>query len=323
MEDQDEDEVCQLEVMSLGTGDKKHKKKRVSLKVFYVNARSINGSRANENKVRYVRQHIEAARPDFVAIVETWLTGSKRDEDILASLGLDGFTLYRKDRVDTTYSGRVRRGGGMILAIKSTIVAELVDGYKDQFIWANFMHTFNCVQCAGANEKSYSMGLLYRRKQPYRSDQTRAEFDEESRQLWDDHVSRFLAPDPSTSGAVLLGDFNFDIKVEIPDLKDLPWGTPRSAASRIFLDQPIYKGFKKVLPSSYERGLFESIEEAGLEQLVEDATHKDGNILDLIFSSPGFVKTIKNGGNIGVNSITQDHCILTFKLFLGYDCDRE
>ena len=119
-----------------------------------------------------------------------------------------------------------------------------------------------------------------------------------------------------------MGDFNFDIRVEIPDINDLPWGATTSTAYMLMMGMPIYQGCRQFLASSYEGGLFESIEKAGLVQQVQDATHTDGGILDLIFSSPGFVKKIKNRGNINVNSAKQDHCILIFKLLLGNDCER-
>ncbi len=299
-----------------------HDKKKVLLNVFYVNARSINNSRANMSKVQYVKRQIGTVKPDIVAIVETWLTPTKTDEEVKSTLGLNGYNLFRRDRTDKNSKGKIRRGGGMILAIRNNIDAYFDDFYKDQFMAVSFKHTFNCSECSGSNEKSFLFGLLYRRKQPYTSGQTRDEFNEDSDTLWSIHVTPFLASVPFKSGTVLVGDFNFDIKVEIPNVDDLPWGVPISSAARIAACMPIYQGFKKFISSSYERGLFENIESSGMDQLVEDATHTDGNILDLIFSTPGFVKDITNRGNISVNSIRQDHCILTFKLLLGYDCDK-
>ena len=97
--------VGQLPVTSTSGEEEKededeHDKKEVLLKVFYVNARSINNSRANMGKVAYVKRHIEDAKPEIVAIVETWLTAGKTDQEIKSSLGLDGYILFRKDRTD-------------------------------------------------------------------------------------------------------------------------------------------------------------------------------------------------------------------------------
>ena len=61
----------------------------------------------------------------------------------------------------------------MIIAIKDrgkSVV--LVDYYKDQFMAVTFTHNFRCAKCSGSNEKTFSLGLLYRKKQPY-SDQTK------------------------------------------------------------------------------------------------------------------------------------------------------
>ena len=241
----------------------------------------------------------------------------------LTSIGLVGYTLFRRDRSDKNSRGETRKGGGMILAIKTSLNATLEIDYKDQFMAVNFTRQFNCSECAGSTQKTYSFGLLYRRKQPYRAGQTRNEFNQESQELWGYHISRFLLTLPLHSGTVFVGDFNFDIWIEQPDNNDLPWNDPGSTAFRTALGVPIYKGFNKLMPSAHEKGLFETIETAGMDQLVEDATHTDGNILDLIFGTPGFVKDIQNRGNISVNSVKQDHCILTFKLYLGDDCDRQ
>ncbi len=292
--------------------DEDRNRKKVYMKVFYVNAQSIKNTRANADKVLWVKRHIGRQRPHIVAVVETWLTSGESDWDVLHSLGLEGYQLFRADRSDRHPDGTIRRGGGMILAFKAGIDARLVHQYRDNFMSVVIQHYFNCSECAGSSSKEYAFGLVYRRPGPYTTGQTRDEFNQMEHDLWQNVLPEIRRRALSTSGAVLVGDFNFSIRVPgHPVWNFLP---PRNQDS----------GTTEEPSSAYERGLLHQIEACGMSQQVNQATHADGNTLDLIFCTPEFVKRIFNAGNINVNPTTtrQDHCMLQFKLFLGYDCDK-
>ncbi|CAG0903252.1 unnamed protein product [Darwinula stevensoni] len=197
--------------------EEEHNKKEVMIKVFYVNARSINP--ANEGKIAYLERHIRHADPHIVAIVETWLTSRISDSDVKSYLGLETYKLFRRDRVDTDPNGKTRRGGGMIIAVKMTslnLSAEFLDSYDDNFLALTLEYTYNCSKCAGKGSEIFSFGLLYRRKSAYKKGQTSQQFRDASNALWE-HVASFGVTVPNFGGSVLVGDFNFKIDVEIPD----------------------------------------------------------------------------------------------------------
>ncbi|CAG0902771.1 unnamed protein product [Darwinula stevensoni] len=194
-----------------------HNKKEVKIKVFYVNARSINP--ANEGKIAYLKRHIRDADPHIIAIVETWLTSRISDSDVKSYLGLETYKLFRRDRVDRDPDGKTRRGGGMIIAVKMTslnLSAEFLDSYDDNFLALTLEYTHNCSKCAGKSSEIFSFGLLYRRKSAYKKGQTDQQFRDASNALRE-HVASFGATVPNLGGVVLVGDFNFKIDVEIPD----------------------------------------------------------------------------------------------------------
>jgi hypothetical protein len=258
--------------------------------------------------------------PDIVAIVETWLTEKVSDEMVKSYLGLSNYKFYRRDRVDTDESGRVRRGGGMIIAVKSGLSSEFLDSYNDNFLAITLTYAFNCPKCCGGSStQQFSFGLVYRRKSPYTKGQTRGEFNEASDSLWK-KVHHFVDDGALFSGSVLVGDFNLKFGFEEPDVSELR----QLKMLRFMAGEPQLKGFKMYLNSAYERELYEPLEKKGFKQKVEDATHTDGNMLDLILSlPPNFVDEVANFGNIAVEADKQDHCILAFTLVLGEDCDKK
>ena len=58
--------------------------------------------------------------PDIIGITESWANSDTAD----AELGLEGYVMFRKDRM-------ARRGGGMLLYIKDTIPAYEVQLWEE------------------------------------------------------------------------------------------------------------------------------------------------------------------------------------------------
>ena len=91
---------------------------------------------------------------------------------------------------------------------------------------------------------------------------------------------------------------------------------------------PLYRGFRQVYRVASQERFRLSLQSRAYRQIVEDATHGSGNILDLIFVRPqNFIKTVNNFGQIPPEADnddirTQDHCGLTFSLHIGEDCRR-
>ena len=71
-----------------------------------LNARSI------INKKNEINIMVDDIKPHLIGITESWANNDIRD----AELGLEGYVMFRKDRIG-------RRGGGVLLYIKETIPA--------------------------------------------------------------------------------------------------------------------------------------------------------------------------------------------------------
>ena len=72
----------------------------------YLNARSI------INKKNELNIMVDEIKPHIIGITESWANNDITD----AELGLEGYVMFRKDRIG-------RRGGGVLLYIKETIPA--------------------------------------------------------------------------------------------------------------------------------------------------------------------------------------------------------
>lgn len=299
-----------------------HKKEKVKLTVFYINARSINPTNTNGNKCKFLKDELNKIKPDVVAIVETWLTNKISVEQVEQSLGLADYVIFRRDRTDQ-FDGQFRKGGGVLIAVKSTsnLLSKETKNYNGEFIALLLTYKFNCEACAGKKSSEFSFGLVYRRTTKFKNEE-KTEFEITSNNLWT-QIYSFCSEDleKPEKTSVLIGDFNFGSVAKARNIVD-----------KNIVNKKIYREFKKHVSKIFEKGLYADKEEinsnilssfgsgSNFVQRVEEPTHVKGGILDLIFSLPeNFVSNIKNCGYIPKK---QDHCILTFDMNIGYDCNN-
>lgn len=142
-------------------------------------------------KFRNIRTKIREINPDIVAIVETWLTAQHSNLAVSNRIGLDGYSIFRRDRQSSDF-GRAyldpnseytnlyaqRKGGGILVAFRAgfdgtfasdaNISFRYMDGEEDYFdSIMNFelRQTIECAGCITANgfEHMYGLSVVYRR----------------------------------------------------------------------------------------------------------------------------------------------------------------
>jgi len=86
------------------------------IKVLYMNGRSIKSVNSRRNKLVLFQNLVESNQPSLVAVTETWLTPSIKDDELLPKR----YLLYRKDRC-TVIPGKI--GGGILLAVNGNILS--------------------------------------------------------------------------------------------------------------------------------------------------------------------------------------------------------
>ncbi|XP_066270906.1 uncharacterized protein [Branchiostoma lanceolatum] len=85
-----------------------------SLRVIYLNARSVKAVNYQRNKLVQLENLIHLNSPDILAITETWLNSDVRDQEVIPS----DFATYRKDRQNTHAN---KTGGGVLLAVRTSV----------------------------------------------------------------------------------------------------------------------------------------------------------------------------------------------------------
>ena len=130
-------------------------------------------------------------------------------------------------------------------------------------------------------------------------------------------------------------DFNFKINCDT-DKKSFynSWIEIPTTLLNLLRNIPVYEGINQEYVIPLQREFNSEMITKGYKQLVQDATHGSGNILDLIFAKPDlFVgPLIKNLGHIPsenrdeeteVKGTNLDHVMLYFNLNIGTDCDKQ
>ena len=109
------------------------------IKCVCLNARSI------INKKDELNIMVDDIKPHIIGITESWAKNDITD----AELGLEGYAMFRKDRMG-------RRGGGVLLYIKDTIPAYAVqlqeEAYCNDAIWYKLV----------AGHTTVTIGVVYR-----------------------------------------------------------------------------------------------------------------------------------------------------------------
>ena len=147
------------------------------LKTLYSNARSI------VNKMAELEILVQDCEPDIIGISETWAHDSIND----AELALEGYRIYREDRLDT-HNGR---GGGVILYVAEYLSSKIRDDLgevkKGISVWCDIYQ--------GSNMADYlTVGVVYR--------SPNGDLDE------NDLVCK-LVEKAASGHVVIMGDFNY------------------------------------------------------------------------------------------------------------------
>ncbi len=321
--------------------DDEHKHKKVKLNVLYFNARSINVG--NEDKLKFLKRRIESLKPNIVAITETWL---KKDFDgaLASRLSLQDYTIYQCNRQDRNDNGELRKGGGILIAVKMSpnLQHTLTHHYKDNYMCLEFEYVFNCQKCSNDTYSTkFSFCLVYRRGNLYKS-QKLDEFKREDDILLE-NLSQ-IATNVISPLSLFVGDFNFRIECDTSQKTWVnTWLSLPTTIKNIITGRPTYEGINQDYKIEKQKNFFESMHGKGYRQLVQDATIGNGNILDLIFARPGSLVdgTIQNLGHIPsevktkndneeeeeeieVKGANLDHVMLHFWLDMGKnDCNKQ
>ena len=141
------------------------------MSVLYANAQSIN------NKINELRALVVEAKPDVVALTESW-TNENVDNEILKMEGYD--MIVRRDRTDTVGG----RGGGILIYVKGVYAWDEED-------------TPDFTQCASVKIKTNGQNL--RLSVVYRSPNSSGENDQK--------LYQWIREKEGDN--VILGDFNF------------------------------------------------------------------------------------------------------------------
>ena len=89
-------------------------KDKAGLSVLYLNSRSIKSCTRTRNKIQQLQDIVSLGDFDIVAITETWLISSVRDNEILPQC----YTVYRRDRQDVHDD---KEGGGVALCVRDNV----------------------------------------------------------------------------------------------------------------------------------------------------------------------------------------------------------
>ena len=94
--------------------------------------------------ILFLKNRIESLQPSIVAITETWLK-NKVDHEFSSRLSLQDYTIYQCTRQDKNKKGELRKGGGILIAVKQSPNLEhaLVNNYKDNYMCLEFTCIFN------------------------------------------------------------------------------------------------------------------------------------------------------------------------------------
>ena len=267
------------------TSHGEHNKRRVKVRVFYVNVDSIDAG--DTGKLTFLKEqinlHDDKRTTHVVAVIWTRLKPSLDGGLVKTELALDGYTFLPSDCTSKDSEEEEKLGPNRRLLVAVKIRTPALKVRTFQQLSGNFIVCaivfdckFKCRQCVSVEKVEdaiYPFGLL-------RYKGLAAEGLNGMDEQLTSKVNRFAQN--IASPTVMVGDFSLGI-----DRAEYHWS---------------YHGDCYVL-------MFHGI-----------PLDTDRGVLDLVFSnSPGLVSNIQN--RVISNTDKQDHCILTFDLILGYDCD--
>ena len=119
------------------------------------------GNITKPNAIQQLRSEISLISPGVVMITETWFTGRHTDDQFL----LAGYVLFRKDRNQLKGDGRMRKGGGVSIYVKTRYGARVFTPTAD--VDQNLEILWICFQ---SQDKLCYVGAVYHPPKPIYSD---------------------------------------------------------------------------------------------------------------------------------------------------------
>ena len=184
----------------------------------------------------------------FISLTETWLLGHSD-----AELDIIGYTLYRADRDITkrVHSSKGRLSGGVACYVLDDIAATMTK---------LLAYSNGVVECLILYSKTLNLAIvtLYRQPDTAKNRSTAVEF-ADCLNCVSDSLKALGSPDPHV---LFLGDFN---------LPNISWSTNSCSGPKA--EKDCYLVLKDILDSFC------------LSQFIFSPTHREGNVLDLVFTN--------------------------------------
>lgn len=214
------------------------------MKIFYENIDGI-----SDHKIRDLAESSSTADYEIIALTETWLNQSVKKE-ILD----DRYTVYRKDRETTAISQTATRGGGVLIAVRSTIKCELYSNDKMEDLEAL------CVRIPTSSGLIYVYCLYI---------QPTASVDIYCNHL--DAIESMMSEINNSDTLLLLGDFNFGNVVT--------WQENDSG-----FDYLPFLGNSNSIKANKVREATNRMIDCGLFQ-ISNVKNKSGNVLETVYTN--------------------------------------
>ena len=201
----------------------------------------------SSSSVHFVQDLLEEHNMLFIALTETWL----RDH-LDAEISIPNYTIFRTDR-SRPRKGRGRNSGGVAFYIRNDIAASTEPLLH---------HSDGSTEVLGVNIKSHNtiLFLLYR-PPSYQAGENASEGYQHSLSKITNIIDSLQSPMPNI---VILGDFNL----------------PKASWPHCIPKQGASQSDKNAIEQTAEL-----ISQYFLEQLVNEPTHKGGNILDILLTN--------------------------------------
>ena len=186
-----------------------------------------------------------------MALSETWLS-----EHHDAEIHIQGYSLFRQDRAQTK-GKRGRNSGGVAVYVRD----DAASNTEIIFTFSN-----GVIEALGIHIKTWNLAVVIVYRTPDDPKHNRKSAEKEFSQFLKaarDCLKKLPAPTPDI---ILCGDFN---------LPNADWnsGECRSGASRVREEQKMVSALYSFAVDNF------------LVQQIEQPTHRDGNILDLLFTN--------------------------------------
>ena len=201
------------------------------------------------SKVPYLKDRLIEKNQLFVALTETWLKAHIDEE-----LNIDGYQLFRGDRIRNT-SNRGRYSGGVAIYLRNDLAASAE---------VTCRHSNSVVEILTIYSKKENLLISVLYRQP------------------DDQVHGHKSQAPELYEALL--EFMDNIPTNDGALPDILFGGDFNLPHVNWKNGGFYPGSTKA-EQQMAIDLHNVMDELCLFQIIDKPTHKDGNILDLVFTN--------------------------------------